>query len=236
MRRIITILMCTLSIYASDFFIMTEDLKPFNYFEDGKLKGISKEVVQKVLKNLGYKDEDIVLYPWSRAVNILESNKKAVLFSISYSEERAKKYKLACPLSEVAVYFFVKKDSGLDVSSLDDIRDLKIGVVQDFGAHKYLVEKGFSSFDYSSSTKVMAQKLLDNKIDIFPSTPFAVHSLDINTSALKQTPLKLYSRELCIAFNKAISDKEVKKWEEQLKDIHKSGEYNTIYNKYIKED
>ncbi|MFP4333223.1 MAG: substrate-binding periplasmic protein [Campylobacterales bacterium] len=236
MKKLIAIITLVISMHGSQFLIMTEDLKPYNYKEDGKLKGISVEVVEKVLENLGYKDEEIIVYPWSRAINVLQTNKKAILFSMSYTQERAQKYKFACPLSEVEVFFFVRKDSEISLQELNDIKDLKVGVVQDFGAHKHLVKKGFSDFDYSSSTKVMAQKLLSKKIDAFAAAPFAVYSLDIDTSNIEQTPLKLYGTDLCIAFNKSFDDLEVKKWEDELLKIRQSGQYQKIFDKYIKKD
>lgn len=236
MKKILLALLCAVSLYASEFFIMTEDLKPYNYLEDDKLKGISVEVVEKVLKSLEYEENDIRVYPWSRAINVLENNEKAVLFSMSYTKQRAEKYKFACPLSEVEVYFFTRENSDISLQNLQDIKGLNIGVVQDFGAHKYLVQKGFKEFDYSSSTKVMVQKLLDGKIDTFAAVPFAVYSLELDISNLKQTKLKLYSTNLCIAFNPSISDEEVSKWQDELQKIRQKGEYEAIYEKYIQKD
>jgi polar amino acid transport system substrate-binding protein len=236
MKKLLAILTLAISIHGSEFFIMTEDLKPYNYLENNKLQGISVEVVQKVLDNLGYSDESIQVYPWSRAINILESKENSVLFSMSYTKDRAKKYKFACPLSEVEVYFFTKQESGIALQNLDDIKGLKVGVVQDFGAHKYLVKKGFTKFDYSSSTKVMVQKLLSGKIDAFAAAPFTVYSLDIDTSKVVRSGLKLYETKVCVAFNKAISDEEVKKWQNELQKIRDNGEYKSIYDKYIQKD
>lgn len=236
MKKVFLLIAAVLTLNADKFLIMTEDLKPYNYLEEGKIKGISVEVVQKVLKNLEYEKESIWLYPWSRALQLLDSRKNGVLFSMSYTPQRAQKYKFACPLSEVELYFYLKQNSPFELHDLEDVEKLKIGVVQDFGAHKYLLDKGFYNFDYSSSTKVMAQKLLENKIDTFAAVPYAVHSLGIDTSKLVQTQLKLYSTNLCIAFNKAVEDQEVQKWQRELKKIRQSGEYQKIYQKYLSKE
>ncbi|MGM0519988.1 MAG: substrate-binding periplasmic protein [Campylobacterota bacterium] len=236
MKKILLILSFVVSTYASEFFIMTEELKPYNYTKNGELKGISTEVVQKVLENLDYEDETISVYPWSRAIKVLDSNKKAVLFSMAYTQKRAQNYKFACPLTKVDVYFFLKKDNKIELKKLEDAKDLTIGVVQDFAVHKYLVKKGFNKFDHSSSTAVMVKKLKENKIDAIAAVPYAIKSLELDTSDLRQSNLKLYSTELCVAFNKDTSDMEVKKWQEQLIKIHKSGKYEAIYKKYLKEE
>ncbi len=236
MRIVVLIVSVMISMYGKDLFLMTEDLKPYNYLEKGELKGVGTEVVEKVLTNLGYEDKTIRVYPWSRALNILETNERAALFSMSYTKERAKKYKFACPVSEAQVFFFVKKGRGLELNSLKDLKSHTIGVVQDFGSHKYLVQQGFKDLDYSSSTKVMVQKLLSGKIDTFVAAPFSVYALDLDISKVEQSKLKLYSTELCIGFNKAFSDSEVKRWQDELEKLRKNGEYRAIYKKYIQKE
>lgn len=233
MKKVLLSLLFAATLFADEFIVMTEDLKPYNYLQDGELKGISVELVQKILENLNYNEQEISVYPWARAEHILQTNPKAVLFSMSYTPQRAKEYKFACPLSEVEVFLFVNKDTPLNVQNLEDARELTIGVVKDFAAHKYLVERGFTGFDYSSSTKVMVEKLTQNKIDAFVATPYSVFSLDVDSSKVKQTQVRLYATNLCIAFNKEISDTEVQKWQEQLQKLRQSEFYETIYKKYI---
>lgn len=209
---------------------MTEDLKPYNYIEDEKLQGISVEIVQSILKELHY-NEKIRLYPWARAVNILNTKPNAILFSMSHTPQRANKYKFACPLVEVKTVFFIKE--GLDLKTLKDIQNLRVGVVKDFAAHKTLAAKGFENFDFSSSTTVMVQKLQEDKIDTFVASPPTVYGLGLDLTKIKQSDLELYSTNLCIAFNKKISDKEVQAWQEKLLEFKKSQKYKTLYKKYI---
>lgn len=233
MRTIIQLLLCATLLNASQFLIMTEDLKPYNYLENNQLIGISTEVVEEVLKKLDYSEEKILVYPWSRAIRVLDNDPKAILFSMSYTKERAQKYKFACPLSKVEIYLFTKKENAKAIKEFKELSSLKLGVIQDFGAHKYLIQEGLSNFDFSPSTHIMAQKLLSGKIDAFPSAPFAIYSLEMDTTQIEQTKIKLYETDLCIAFSQSISNEEVKKWEDALMQIHQSGQYQEIYNKYM---
>jgi polar amino acid transport system substrate-binding protein len=209
---------------------MTEDLKPYNYEENGQLKGFSVEVVEHILTSLHY-DEKIRIYPWSRAVSLLESKDNAVLFSMSHTSQRAKKYKFACPLTEVKTVFFANKQTKFQ--SLEDLHALRVGVIKDFAAHKMLVEKGFDTFDFSSSTSVMVQKLNEDKIDVFVATPESVYGLGLDMSTIKQTDVTLYKTQLCIAFNKNISDKEVAAWQDALNDFRTSKQFALTYEKYF---
>ena len=233
--RFLLIVILWVPLVANELYMMTEDLKPYNYKENGKLVGMSVEIVQEVMQSL-QEQSDITLYPWARAVNILQTKDNAALFSMSYTKQRAKLYNFACPLVPVSVYFFIRKDSAHTLSSLDDVKQLRIGVVKDFAAHKTLQNLGFSHFDFSSSTQVMAKKLLEGKIDTFTASPptiFTIDSARIDLSRIEQTPLKLYETQLCIAFNKNIPKQRVQRWSDALKKFHKSEKYDKIYAKYM---
>ncbi|MGM0623545.1 MAG: substrate-binding periplasmic protein [Campylobacterota bacterium] len=236
--RLLLILLLSVPLLANELYMMTEDLKPYNYKENGKLVGISVETVQEVMQMLN-EQSDITLYPWARAMNILKTKDNAALFSMSYTKQRAKLYNFACPLAPVSVYFFIHKDSTHKIASLDDIKHLRIGVVKDFAAHKRLQNLGFENFDFSSSTKVMAKKLIEGKIDTFTASPptiFTIDSLRIDLSLIQQTSLKLYETQLCIAFNKNVPKTRVQKWTDALQEFHKSGKYDKIYAKYMQKN
>lgn len=235
MKLLLVIQLSFIYAFASQFTIMTEDLKPYNYMHEGKLIGMNTEIVETILHNLGY-EEEITLYPWARALHLLEIKDDGVLFSMSYSQQRAQKYKFACPLAPVEVYFFTHKNNMKQLNNFTDLKDLRIGVVKDFGAHQKLNELEFENLDFSSSTFVMAQKLLENKIDTFAASPTSIYSLDtsnIDLSLVKQSQLLLYKTELCIAFNPQIADEEVQKWEEELKKFYDSPQYQKLYQDYI---
>ena len=67
--------------------IVTEDLRPYNYLENGKLKGVGTEVVEAVLKELNLPLE-IQVYPWARAFAIATNEPGTLIYTIGRSEER----------------------------------------------------------------------------------------------------------------------------------------------------
>ena len=71
-------------VFGGEFRIITEDLPPYNYKAGKELKGISVDIVNIILDELGYKNEIIEVYPWSRGLKILDSNDNAILFSTVY--------------------------------------------------------------------------------------------------------------------------------------------------------
>lgn len=230
MKIFLAVLLFPLALFSGNFLIMTEDLKPYNYQEEGKLKGFSVEAVHHILALLHY-DEQIRIYPWARAMSLLESKDNAILFSMSHTPQRAEKYKFVCPLTQVQIVFFTKK--GKKLASIQDLHGLRIGVIKDFAAHKTLEQKGFDTFDFSSSTQTMVQKLSEDKIDTFVATPESVYGLGLDMSKISQTNLTLYQTQLCIAFNKNVSDTEVAAWQNALDTLRKSEEFAAMHKKYF---
>ncbi len=78
MRRIVlTSLVCFVcfvgmvsQVSAESFSIMTEEYPPFNYTEDGKLTGLSSEVMAELIKRIGHPN-NIKVLPWARAYNLV---------------------------------------------------------------------------------------------------------------------------------------------------------------------
>ena len=224
-------------VFGGEFRIITEDLPPYNYKAGKEIKGISVDIVNLILDELGYKNEIIEVYPWSRGLKILESNKNAILFSTIYSKQRAKNYKFACPLIPSEVYFYKNKNNHIKIETFEDLKKIKrIGVVKDFYNHQKLKSLGFTNLDISSYYKTAILKLVRGKVDLIVGNEINLYfnqPKQIDISQLENTGLLFNKSNLCIAFNNNFSDEEVQKWRDILKKLHDSGNYKKIYNKYL---
>ncbi len=230
MRLLFLGLLFAASLHANSFFVMTEELKPYNYTKHGKLTGMSTQLVRQVMQDLNI-DADIKVYPWSRALRMLQTKENAVLFSMAKTPQREKKYRFACPLRKAQVYLFYKKGTSPPISK-HKLHGFTIGVVQDFGAHQRLQKIGHEKFDFSSSTKKKVQKLLLDRVDLIAGTPEAIYSLggSYDVQKIVQSSVKLYETTLCIAFNKAVSKREVNRWQRRLRKLHQNGTAQQIFD------
>jgi polar amino acid transport system substrate-binding protein len=52
--------------------ILTEELPPYNYTENGKLTGATTQVVQEIMRRLGI-DDPIAVVPWARGYQRLNN-------------------------------------------------------------------------------------------------------------------------------------------------------------------
>lgn len=168
---------------------------------------------------------------------MLENTPNAILFSTAFSNERAERFKFACPLIENRIYFFKKNGSSAVIKSVEEAKKVKkIGVVNDFLEHEELVKLGFENLDISSSYDVVLRKLIDGRIELATGDPIDLYQsrYDVDMGEVQNTGIWFKEYSLCIAFNKAFSDEEVARWEEELKKMHEGGEFEQIYKKYIK--
>jgi len=96
---------------------------------------------------------------------------------------------------------------------------------------------GFKNIDISSHIKTVLGKLIDEKIDLAVAIDMELYGkkyADLNMSLIEDTGVVLYETNLCIAFNKNFSDTEVARWQSELQKLHDSGEYELIYEKYMR--
>ena len=66
--------------------ILTENLPPLNYVEDGVLVGPSVEIVRAIQQKIG-STEPIQVYPWARAYKMAEEEENVILFGMTYTKE-----------------------------------------------------------------------------------------------------------------------------------------------------
>lgn len=239
MKYFLVIFLFTIQLLGGQFHIMTEDLPPQNYLENGKVKGFSVEVVETILKRLGYKDEKIEVVPWARAMESLENEPNAILFSMAYTPERAQKFKLVYPMAIAKTYFFTHKDNkNVVIKNVEDAKKYQQGVVKDFSQHKNLLKLGFTDFDYSPDVKTMVQKAIMKRVDVISLIPFQLYSeqfSDLDVKSLRKIEVTYAESQHTIGFNKAFPDSEIQKWQKELDKIKKSGEFDRIFKKYVKE-
>ncbi|WP_412051939.1 substrate-binding periplasmic protein (plasmid) [Hoeflea sp. Naph1] len=72
---------------ASPLHLVTENYPPYNYAEDGQLKGLSVELMHLVMADAGL-EYDMELMPWARAIALAENKNGYCVFTTVHTEER----------------------------------------------------------------------------------------------------------------------------------------------------
>lgn len=167
-------LLLGMSLLAQPYTIMTENLAPYNYLENGKLKGIGTDVVRGLVKRLNI-DAEIEVLPWARAYKKLQLYDNHILFSMSRSEAREKLFKWVGPIIVNGVYLYRLASSNIRIKTVDDARNVSsIAVTNNTNTHQQLLRLGFDNLDVSPTTESVYKKLLIGRVDLTPASRISI--------------------------------------------------------------
>lgn len=223
------------TVSGATFEIMTEEYPPFNYTEDGKITGLSTEVVREICKRIGHPD-DIEVLPWARAYGLIQKKDGIVLYSMTRTEAREDLFEWVGPVAANKWVLFTKKGSGISVSSLDDAKKIgKIGTYKDDAAESFLKDEGFTNLDSVLKDEQNVPKLMAGRIDLWIVGELqGIHKA--KKKGVSDKLEKVYDvkdTQLYIAFSKGTPQEEIAKWQEALDAMKADGSYDTIMKKYM---
>jgi polar amino acid transport system substrate-binding protein len=222
---------------AGDISIVTEDFPPYNYVENGEIKGISTEVVQAVLKETGT-NAKIEVYPWARAYKMATEKANVLIYSIGRIKQREDLFKWAGIVAPSDICFFkLKERSDITVRSLDDIKKYEVGILRQDMCLEYLENKGFKIKTVTDTDEQSIRMLVKKRVDLIPFDKlgfvYKVRELGYNLSDFEAVyVLDDLSKGLYMAFSRGTSDHIVEKFKHALDKIKADGTYEHIVNKY----
>ncbi len=234
---VIVVLFATLS--AQNVTIVTEDSPPYNFVENGQLKGPGPDIVNAITKDLNI-NAKINVYPWARAYNMAKTQKNVLIFSMARNAARENMFKWVGIVSPYNVYFFkLASRSDVIVKSLDDAKKYNIGAVNADVKAQTLASLGFKNLDLISNDTINLKKLEGKRIDLMPSTSLTMEGLAKKLNMNKNDFVPVYkinelSTNLYMAFSKNTSDEIVNKFRESYKKLKANGTIAKIMDKYPK--
>jgi polar amino acid transport system substrate-binding protein len=162
---------------------ITEEFPPFNYRDPstGEITGASVEVLMQIFSKLGIKNEDIDLkiYPWARGYHKVLNDSKTVLFSTTYTLDRLQNMKFLGPIAPNVIAVTALKSRQLNITSIEDLNQLKISVVRDDIGEELLVglKVNPEAIDPLNSGLSMVKKLASGRVDAVAYTFITTLSL-----------------------------------------------------------
>lgn len=220
--------------------VMTEDYPPYNYEEDGVLRGISVDIVVEMLKRAGATigRSDIELLPWARGYNLTLNRADHALFSTTRTAEREALFKWVGPFVTTVIGLTARKDRHLSVRSLEDLRDLRIGVVKDDIGHLLLKSAGIpeDQLDVVLYNDQNYRKLAAGRVDaISYETSVARWGLASIGEDLSQYEViyKLTRGDLYLALNPQISDDLIDLLQQAFDSMVSDGTREHIRSRYL---
>jgi len=227
---------------------------PFEFVEDGEVKGIDVEVFGLVMQRLGIPYE-VQLLPWTRALKLVETGDADVLLTATYSKERGE-FAYYTPdqiefletnkipkayISKSNWVFFIRNihQDTFIFESLEQIRDDKyrIGFNANYAYGPKILGAGWDTRVYQTTEENFAA-LAEGKIDMYLSDD-VVGLWVLEKMGLQDQVGYIEKPVITLVYNSPFSTdypnlKEI--WEQtnqELEKIHQSGEYDEIYDSYV---
>lgn len=220
--------------------IMTEDYPPFNYQENGELKGLSVEIVSELLKRAGttHKRSDIEFLPWARGYNLTLDRPGHALFSTTRTEDREKLFKWVGPFVPTIIGLIARKDRNLTIGPEKDFSKIRIGVVKDDVGHLLLRSAGVANedLDIVLFNNQNYKKLAAGRIDAMAyETSVMKWGLQSVGEALSEYEVihELKRSDLYLALNKETPDSQVETLQKSFDSMVADGTHAEIVARYL---
>ncbi len=149
----------------------TNEMPPYNYVENGSLKGISVDLLELVTEKMGKKvsGEEVELLPWSEGYQAALTRKNSMIFTIARIPSREASFKWAGPIMTARTAIFARQGSGIMIEGPGDLQGHRIGVETDDAAIPQLLEKGVdeSQLVQEPNAPALAAMLEEGEIDLW---------------------------------------------------------------------
>lgn len=215
--------------------ILTENLPPLNFVENGTLVGPSVEIVKEIQERTG-SVEPIQVYPWARAYKMALDMENVILFGMTYTKDRSELFKWVGPLATKRDILLARRDAPFSITSLEDAKKVeRIGTLRDDVRGKLLEKMGFTNLEPVSDEQNNAQKLALGRIDLWaykkPGFRTVCKLAEVDPDLFVEVA-HLKESELKIAFSKKTSDAIVARWQKAFDDMMADGTVQQIKDKW----
>lgn len=222
--------------------LVTLEYPPYEYTENGELKGLAVEVIKRTFKEMN-QPITIEVLPWARAMRYIKDGSRDAVFTAFKNPQRERFADFSNQvLMEQAVSLFVRQDSSIEYDG--DLRKLNkhsLGVVRKISyglkLDNAIKQKVFWRVEEANEGTQNFGLLLNNRVDMVASTKFGGYHIlkKLNrANEVKELPVSIEKLPSYIAFSKvrkltALRDQ----FDQALAELKRSGEYQQIIDDYF---
>ena len=220
--------------------LLTENFPPYNMAVDGKnfarnenIHGIATDIIREMFQRAGVDYSLTLRFPWERIYKMALETPGYGVFVTARLAEREELFKWVGPIGPDDWVLLARSDSDIDVSSLDEAKQYRIGAYKGDAIGEHLLAQGLEpSLALRDQTNV--EKLQSGAIDLWatgdPAGRFLAKQQGV--TGLKRI-LRFDSAELYLALNKQIPDETVEKLQAALDQMRADGTLDTINRRYL---
>jgi polar amino acid transport system substrate-binding protein len=223
--------------------VVTEELPPYNMTRDGQLTGMSTEVVQAVLKDMGLQPP-IHSLPWARAYDIALNEENVLIYSIARTPQRETLFKWVGVIAPSDWYLYARVGGQQAPRTLDEARRHQIATVKEDVGEQYLLTKGFvvgRNLQSGNRHELSYEKLKHGHVDFWVIEDISAIYLarqagdDPARVLVRALPLPELAQDggLHMAFSARTPDALVDRFRKSLDTIRRNGTYEAIRRRWL---
>ena len=226
--------------FATPIKIVTSPWPPYEYNDNGQLKGTDVDVIREAFSRMGIPVK-IEIFPWSRCLQMVKSGAAEGIFTLSKSSKREKFLTYPNePINYSENVFFYNKKKPFDFDgTMESLKGRMVGTTRNYHYRDDFVKSNLFKRDAADSDMAGIRKIANSRDDLFICDKLVGSHLAKQAgvlSKLSYVKKSLSKREMYIAFrkNNPKNVQLVKDFEKTLKSMKKDGTYNKILRKYLK--
>lgn len=218
---------------------LTEEYAPYNYTEDGEIKGLAVDTLTAMWQRLGVarSASDIRMLPWARAYRIALERPNTCLFSTTVTESRRELFRFVEPIVDTRVAIIAPRASQLQIAGLDALRELPIGVVREDIGELLLQEAGIDGkLQRTDSARALVRMLEGGR---FPAVSYSFDTVRWNMrlagidASRYENVFTLSESVLGFACHKDTDPTLIQRLQDTLNALHAEGQLAAIHAKYL---
>jgi polar amino acid transport system substrate-binding protein len=198
----------------------------------GPGQGAVHDLVVEMARRVGHSGR-IDYMPWAEAQRIAKTEPNIGILALTRSPEREKQYRWIVKI--LTDDLIIVGGHGIDVSSLDKVRDRPTGVLAGSGAEVLLKEQGFLRVRPQGEEWMNARLIRQRRIDAWLAPRLMIIYAMLETrgdlAALTFGEI-VRSSEIWLAGSRDLPDAEVAKWQKAFEAVKADGTYQRIADRY----
>lgn len=216
--------------HAETLNLLTEEYPPYNYSENGVIKGAAVEQAELMMKALGM-DYSLEILPWARALSLAESEPWTCLFTTGHDESRDKRFKWVEPLLVDRMVMVRKAGSGVNPANVEEAKRFTVGTQRDDFSADYLQKNNFPKIDLATDVETTEKKLLSGRIDLMMTSEKTFEVMRDQGKQIERA-LSLEGKLYGFACNLSLPDDVIGRMQAQLDALIADGTQDRIMEKY----
>jgi len=193
--------------------VVSENWRPYNFEENGEVKGTSSVLVKKALEKVKW-PYSITIYPWARAYRIALNKPNVLIYTIMRIPQREKLFKWVRPLGPPQeTWLWKKKDNdAISINKLQDAKKYTVVTNRDSMDHIWLKANGFQdrkNFYITNSVQDVLRMTRAGRVELMAFS-LAVFESEVRKAGMNvddfEKVFPLFSTQPYIAFSRSTKD------------------------------